>query len=245
MEENNLEAKRRNMVVSSALLSIFYLGGGQITDDKSGTLGLLFVSLDRPMFALGAAWVAWLYFIWRFYTGARNQKDKTFELDIVKRIFDPAEESPLLDRMIEHEEGNDYKNPFFMNHGLSKPNNQQPWKKDKDAKQKPIIKSTNTEYRDTALNKRLKIKFGFCSLRFYIATKKTAKEGDTEHTSIPVYVSYKDIRRRSEEGSPIPPRLFHDAIFHDPGFSETVLPWLMIPLVFLSVLGGCIWNLLS
>ncbi|WP_143613239.1 hypothetical protein [Thiohalospira halophila] len=219
MEDHNLQAKRRNLIVSSVLLTIFHLGGGHPADDKTGTLGLMFVSLEYPTVAIVGAWVAWIYFVWRFLSDVRvrsigGNDSTSFRIDLARRIFTSGEDDQLLYKVDGFERGNNHP-PFFYGNGVSFKDGERVLDESKNGRPLPT-QGGNQEFA-----KKLKIKYGLFGIKVQARQPKYQGDGSM---SEPFVVPYTKIIARSEEGSRIPPRIFHDAIVRDPGFSETEIP---------------------
>lgn len=63
--DTNFRAQRRNLILVSTALTVFYAGGGEIKGLAAPPLGM--VELKNPDVVLRVAWLTWLYALWRFY----------------------------------------------------------------------------------------------------------------------------------------------------------------------------------
>jgi hypothetical protein len=109
LSEGTFAKQRRNLFVTSVLLLVYYLGGGGFEAGKPAELstpaGKFF--LANPSILLVFLWVAFFYFVWRYWLYAREHhkevSDRYVELlkmdeqlaKTVRRQFDTYEGHPI------------------------------------------------------------------------------------------------------------------------------------------------------
>lgn len=80
-------AERRNLILVSVTLSIFYLAGGRFSGFFNTPVGA--VQIQNPAVLTAAGWITWLYAWWRFwlfYGGCRKSAFEIFKSHLIREI---------------------------------------------------------------------------------------------------------------------------------------------------------------
>jgi len=95
----NFRAQRRNLVTISAILTVYYVGGGHLSGISNPALGV--VKLEHPSILIWTAWLVWGYALWRFFQFSGDAVKNWWECYETHLEKELGREQAIVDRYFE------------------------------------------------------------------------------------------------------------------------------------------------